>query len=241
MATNSIFLGRYDDKKIKLAGAKIDQAIMSGQFDSDTLYIFDDERILPVLTHLDRSKDLFARIDGFNVLAPNWKTCSSCKLPLPDQEMNKSFQIPTLNTPIDFSKNGHGADYLLDLDARQIKGYGWSWPEIFGVWSEGSPVRLVIPLPNPKPTQLTINCRALITQNHLSQKIQLFINDKLMGNFILQNAENNVLTVPIEKNELQNYVVLKFVFPEKILSPKDLGISPDDRLLGVGLVSIVLN
>ena len=66
-------------KSERVGGDKIDQAIMSGQFDPDTLYIFDDERILPVLTHLDRSKHLFARIDGFNVLAPNWKTCSSCK------------------------------------------------------------------------------------------------------------------------------------------------------------------
>ncbi|MCE7505265.1 DUF6311 domain-containing protein [Polynucleobacter sp. IMCC30063] len=241
MATNSIFLGRYDDKKIKLAGAKIDQAIMSGQFDPDTLYIFDDERILPVLTHLDRSKHLFARIDGFNVLAPNWKTCSSCKLPLPDQEMNKSFQIPTLNTPIDFSKNGHGADYLLNLDAKQIIGRGWSWPEEFGVWSEGSPVQLVIPLPNPKPTKLIINCRALITQNHPSQSVQIFINTIFMGNFLLENGDNNILTIDIPKNDLKDYVSIEFKFPANLASPKSLGMGDDERLLGIRIKSITFN
>ena len=241
MATNSIFLGRYDDKKIKLAGTKIDQAIMSGQFDPDTLYIFDDERILPVLTHLDRSKHLFARIDGFNVLAPNWKTCSSCKLPLPDQEMNKSFQIPTLNTPIDFSKNGHGADYLLNLDAKQIIGRGWSWPEEFGVWSEGSPVQLVIPLPNPKPKKLIINCRALITQNRPSQSVQIFINTILIGNFLLENGDNNILTLDIPKNDLKDYVSIEFKFPANLASPKSLGMGDDERLLGIGIKSITFN
>jgi len=241
MATNSVFLGRYDQKKISNANIKIDNAIASGIYDLNSLYIFNDLSVLPVLSTLNQSKDLFINIDGYNVLAPNWKTCDTCTQYPHDKEIIKRFSIPSIGSPIYFSKNGTGVPYLMNIDGKETIGHGWGWPEDWGVWSEGKSAQLVIPLANLKPRILTINCRALIAPNHPTQTIDISINGGALKSYTLNKPDENLIAIELPSYQSRNYIAIQFEFNKNLTSPKILGIGDDNRLLGVGLTSITLD
>ena len=41
----------------------------------------DESSFAEAARHLNQDTDLLARIDGFNVIAPGWKTCEACSHP----------------------------------------------------------------------------------------------------------------------------------------------------------------
>lgn len=241
MATNSVFLGRYDQNKISDANIKIDNAIATGFYDLNSLYIVDDLSILPILSTLNQSRDLFINIDGYNVLAPDWKTCVTCTQFPHEKEIVKKFSVPNIGIPIGFSKSGAGVPYLMNIDGKETIGYGWSWPEDWGVWSEGKSAQLVIPLANLSPRRLTINCRALITPNHPIQTIDISINGGELKNYTLNKPDENLITIELPRHQSRNYIAIKFELNKNLTSPKILGIGDDNRLLGIGLTSITLD
>jgi hypothetical protein len=79
LATDAIYLARVGQRQLDYAREKARVALTTGNFDGDSLYILDAESLVEAVGHLDRSADLLARIDGFNVLAPGWKKCRDCR------------------------------------------------------------------------------------------------------------------------------------------------------------------
>jgi hypothetical protein len=54
------------------------ERISAGIWDADTLYILEDRLLEKQKIEFSPESDLFARVDGLNVLAPNWKKCKKC-------------------------------------------------------------------------------------------------------------------------------------------------------------------
>jgi hypothetical protein len=78
LATDVVFLARIKQRQLDYALEKARFAITTGNFEQDSLYILDTKSLELACDHLNRSSDLLARIDGFNVLAPNFKKCPEC-------------------------------------------------------------------------------------------------------------------------------------------------------------------
>jgi len=235
MGTNSIYIGRYDDSKLAAANAKYEAAIASGNYDPEALYIIDDERVMPVLMHLDPKKHLFAKIDGFNVLAPGWVACVSCAQPSKEALISKTYPKIRTNEPIGFGKGQVGTAFLIGIDQRQIKGWGWAYPESWGVWTEGPKSKVVLPIPQGNPKTLTMNFRAFITAAHPKQTVEVLVNNQFVQSVIFIKDQNNQIIINIPQDNNLGFIAIELRLPDAI-SPKDLRIGEDIRPLGVGLV-----
>jgi hypothetical protein len=78
LATDAVYLARVGRRQLDAARDKARTALETGNFEQDSLYILDTSSVVEAARHADQSIDLLAVIDGFNVLAPGWKTCKEC-------------------------------------------------------------------------------------------------------------------------------------------------------------------
>jgi len=72
MATDSVYLGRVSPGAQALANARTMDALTSGKYDTDALYILDPGVLPLALPHLNLSRDQLIYADGFYVIAPGW-------------------------------------------------------------------------------------------------------------------------------------------------------------------------
>ena len=240
MATNSVYLSRVDRAKVVKTNQEFEIAINSGKYDPSSLYIVENEKLLPVAMHLDTSKDLLARINGMNVLAPGWKTCPSCPQVPPEYEIRPTIAKTDKDKIIDFSAKGDGKHFLVGVAAWQIVGWGWAYPEAFGVWSEGDKAKLTIPLPkepaNDPINGLELEMRALVSPNYPKQSVEVWVNSQFQKKVILTQDQGNKILIDIAPTTpKQDYVTIELRLPNKA-KPKDLGLGDDTRELAIGLV-----
>jgi hypothetical protein len=236
MATNSVFLSRVDENKINEANLIYLDAINSGNYDQNALYIIDNGLVFPVLAKLNSSNDLFMHIDGFNVLAPGWKTCDKCLAPLSDaQEISKN--LPTLQpgSPILFSNMANPQNlYFLSS--------GWGNPESWGTWSSGKVSEITLPPSIYRYKTISLELRALVSNRLPTQEVGIEINHVSLGNKILSQGDKNfiVINLPRDANNSKN-LTIKLTLPNAA-RPLDLGLALDDeRTLAIGIVSAVVN
>jgi len=240
MGTNSAYLARVDQGKLDAFHADFEQKVSQGEFDQNALYILGPEKVLPVAMHLDSSKDLLARINGLNVLAPGWKVCSTCPQVPPEYEIHPTIPKTDKDKGIDFSAKGDGKHFLVGVAAWQIVGWGWAYPEAFGVWSEGDKVKLTIPLPQEPITGLELEMRALVSPNYPKQTVEVWVNSQFQKKVVLTQDQGNKILVDIPPSNnantpKQDYVTIELRLPNKA-KPKDLGLGDDTRELAIGLV-----
>ena len=143
---------------------------------------------------------------------------------------------------------------------------GWSNDlEEFGTWSNAKTSTLLVSPPSnfKSDNVLIIKARGFVTPNHPEQTIDISVNGKLNQTVKLINPEANEIEIkaPFSVNWLSspkymgislfNYLTRSVGTPnqEPILikfelrnpaKPKDLGLGDDERLLGIGLISIRL-
>ena len=236
MATNSVFLARFDENKLLNLNQSLDAEILGGQYRSSSLYIVEDGGVIPVLMSLDQSKHLFARIDGYNVLAPGWKVCSKC---LPDARFD---EYSGLIDALKGMKVFQFSDQEKDRITLTLLSKGWGNPEPWGVWSGSKRAQMIIPISPNKNETLTLELRALIAKNLPSQELNISIDGKIFDRYVLSQGAGNKINLKIPKFLLKKgFLVLDFSLPDAA-RPADLGITADDeRLLSIGLVSATWN
>jgi hypothetical protein len=236
LATNSVFLSRVDEGRLKQANMSYMHAINSGMYDPDTLYIFESGLVFPVLAKLKSSSDLFMQIDGFNVLAPGWKTCDKCTASLIDaQEISKN--LPTLQpgSPILFSSKANPQNlYFLSS--------GWGNPESWGTWSSGKVSEITLPPSIYRYKTISIELRALVSDRLPTQEVGIEINHVSLGRKILTQGDKNFIVINLPKDaDNSKNLTIKFNLPNAA-RPLDLGLTRDDeRTLAIGIVSALVN
>jgi hypothetical protein len=129
-----------------------------------------------------------------------------------------------------FNELGKGSSFL---------GNGWSLPDKFGVLSNGNSAEILIPLIDIRQSSITINISQVIIPNFPNKNIKLFINDTELTNILLDNNHDTYnITLNIENiSKDDRYINIKLYFINAI-SPKNLGISNDERILSCILHSI---
>jgi len=238
MGLNLVALARENQERKWGLNNELDKSIASGNYDPRSIYVLDDTHVLPASRHIKTNTDLFAKFDGFNVIAPGWNTCSDCPKISSDKLIIPSpIVVPALDKPFYFGKDGIGVPYLLSIGQSERIGWGWSYPETWGVWSEGYQAKLVIPFPQGfSPRKLTLNTTAFVTKNHPKQKIEILINRIPYTTITFDSESSNLIEIYLPRGGKKDYVLVEFQLPSAA-SPKSLNINNDVRKLGIGLVS----
>jgi hypothetical protein len=239
LATNAVFFARADVAKLAKAQETFINSLYGKNWKQGTLYILQPDVVLPTYFHSNPNTDLLARVDGYTVLAPNWKACKDCQVIKENlrDELNQITKKVELNKPLGFGKGEWGTRFLIGI------GGSWAWPESWGVWSNGDQAKLILPIPqggidNP-PKKLKLTVRAFVSPMHPKQDVEVFIDQMPPQTISFNNPDVNtwIINLPSDMDK-KKYLELQFHFKNPA-SPKDLGGVPgDDRKLGMGLISV---
>jgi len=236
MATDAVYLARTNTIALSDAQKKARETLLSGNYEADSLY-FLDESILPqAAVHFDPQRDLFAKIDGFYIIAPRWK-CPTCQAE--KGEMNIAHFLPAplaLGERLVFKKNRPGLEYL---------GSGWSLQEDWGTWSDGAQASIILPVNSDLAKTIIIEARPLLYATHAQQRIQASINGVTANKVTLTvNAPTQfAIAIPLAVQEQlrskTKLMTLQLQFPDAV-RPSDIGMGEDSRTLAIGLISLVV-
>ena len=233
LATNSASFARVDKERLSNSNSQYFKSMATGIFESNTLYIIDQWKNNPIGIKFDPEKDLLARIDGLNVLAPGWKICEKCEQMAPNLEISRLAPPTEISKNIYFRRNDDGRDHFLLS--------GWSWPgEDWGTWSDQDAAKIILPLPaKGNPRSIRFNFRAFITNFNPSQSFKVAINGIPISSYTLTKVEDNRVEVPIPASELsKSKLEIEFIFMNA-MSPIAAGLgNGDSRKLAIGLKSL---
>lgn len=73
LKTNAAYLGRVDLIAVKKSQSMDFDALKTGEYERDSLYILDDATLVQASKTIKLDEDLLVKIDGQNILAPGWK------------------------------------------------------------------------------------------------------------------------------------------------------------------------
>ena len=231
MPTDAVYLGRIGSAALERANQKAKTAMLTGRYDPNALY-FIEENTLSVdgqnpLMYVNTQKDLLARVNGFTILAPNWKTCIDCA-PV-------TSEIAAQDPLMVFGKRAiFGRDIF---QSKLYLGEGWSGPEDAGVWSDGKESTLTIPIQSGQIRQIEIEAFPFIHPLHVDQTFEVQINGVPISTVTLNGSSNARFTLDIPQKLLaqlpagRQLLTLQFHFLNPV-SPKQLGLGSDVRMLG---------
>ena len=121
----------------------------------------------------------------------------------------------------------------------QLLGSGWSYPEDWGVWSDGDFSSLTVPLQIPKPTQISLVLKAFTPAPTLKQKFEYCTSEHQCKSIELGDSRKHTIAINISDAQINNSfsLLLKIKLPYR---PKEYFENDDDRKIGVGLIEILL-
>ena len=130
--------------------------------------------------------------------------------------------------------------------------FGWSLPEAWGTWSDERHARLILPLPaNGDPKILYLDIQVIFSKG--DQVIDIYQKNLTKGAFFTGTfLEKLVIPKPFGKNLLHTKIAiaitpkmiedrvanLEFQFLNPV-TPKDIDMGEDMRMLSIGLISAV--
>lgn len=233
MSTNAVFLSRTDYEKLHAANEKYNRMIDSGSYYPSALYILDDNKVLAAIKDINSSKDLFAKINGFNVIAPNWFNCASCQSVSQDLLFSKSALVSKRNQVINFLSP--------PFDSPIYFTSGWIKTKSMGTWSIWDKSDLTLLMPSEYSNSLTLSVDALISPSHPSQEVQVLLDGVNVVNQSLTKKSMNTINIPLgAKENAAGIIKITFKFKNQI-SPQVLGISDESQALAISIKNGVFN
>jgi hypothetical protein len=139
---------------------------------------------------------------------------------------------------IEFSQQGNGSMYATQ---------GWSGPEVWGRWSINGQAEIQMRLAEPTsdPLHLTLVMGSFVNGSHPCQEVGIIFNEKKIAQQPLcvgkggEQPSSYKFVLPRELLQADGKINIRLITPNSV-SPKELGISPDDRVLGVGIKSLLI-
>jgi hypothetical protein len=139
---------------------------------------------------------------------------------------------------IEFSHQGSGSMYATQ---------GWSGPESWGRWSINGEAAIQMRLAEPTSTalKLTLVMGSFVSGSHPCQEVGIIFNEKKIAQQTLclgkggEQPSSYNFELPRELLLSDGKINIRLITPNSV-SPKELGISPDDRVLGVGIKSLLI-
>ena len=133
--------------------------------------------------------------------------------------------------------------YEFNSLGQSMNGFGWSFPEDWGTWgiAKTSTILFANPEPSHVPREIDIKIRIMKTPREEDRTLSLALNNiSLISRKISNQDEFINLRVPVPKDIIFTEKFLKVhLSTSRIISPSELGKSEDQRMLGIGIVSIL--
>ena len=132
---------------------------------------------------------------------------------------------------INFTDKGNSAAYVWT---------GLSQPESWGTWTDGTIASLIMTPDKRLPGRVTLQLQGFVEPGPVHATVM--INEKKVGEIDLNKSKPaGEFSFPIPDEVLEDgWIKLDLVIADP-KSPKELGLSRDDRQLGIGLFSMRLN
>jgi hypothetical protein len=203
-----------------------------GKYRTDSMFIVSEE-IAGALVARKQKRDLLARIDKFVVFAPGFLDFHSAS-ENPDFENDDDFGIPLhAGTEVSFTTGA----------SRIHTGFGWSSPEEWGTWSDGDEAFLNFYY-RQKPqrdVRLRLTFNVFMAKSHDRQDLKISANGVQVAEWHIDAAVDRMpvtkeLTIPVSLLQTP-HLELKLSIGNP-MSPAQLGLSSDDRRLGIGLIKM---
>jgi hypothetical protein len=237
MPTDIVYLARFSFARLGALRAEGQNRVATARFDNDTLYILDDDMARLALATVNPERDLLARIDGHNVLAPGW--IARRGMPLETARLSALDLLPVL-------RRGEALEFAAGKPGTAALREGWSTPEGWGVWSDGESAVLGLWIEQPENDALTLRIegRVLVTPAHPIQRFDLSFDDEPSNaRQFSTDANRVVMDFPLHDLSMPTGTastrlrVLRLAFPDAI-APSAIGVNDDRRRLGLGLERI---
>lgn len=232
LSTNAVYLARVNSASVENAQKQAYETLKSGVFDQDSLYILDDSAFRAALRAGNPAVDLFAKVDGLNVVAPGWKNCVDCRFSGDEIKIDDLLKPLAVGERVSFDSTGYGVNYL-----RQ----GWSFPEPWGTWSDSSSSVVFLPTEPKKVDSVLIDFNVLTSPSHPSQRIEILVNGVQASSVTIRESSTAVevrLPEAAKRNSFSG-IKMEFRLPDAA-KPRDIGLGDDDRTLALGLRAISL-
>jgi hypothetical protein len=219
MGTNAVYLARYDEpKSLELNREYLDK-LNGGNLAAENLYILAPEEMnTAACTSLKSPSDLFAKIDAYYVYSPGY------------------FNNHDILSQLDQIKP------MLSKDTPSSAPFAlcgaWSKSENWGTWSDGSLVKIYIPIINPNAKVISISLQAFVNGKHPEQKIEFTSDGENFKSLALSVFSGNQIDIPVSvAMRKDGYALVEFKLLNPV-SPKSLGLGDDARKLGIGLTKL---
>ncbi|KAE9649396.1 DUF6311 domain-containing protein [Pseudomonas sp. PB106] len=232
LKTDAVYLGRMSTKATNRARQNAQDMLGSGQYYADSLYVIDDSVLAEAARNVNSETDLLTRVDGLVVLAPGWKRCAQC-LPMHDEGRQMS--------PLVLMRPGQTLTF--NYTQRQLVS-GWSIPENWGTWSQGRRAQIDLRV-TPQARSIVLEVMAFVPPQHPAQRVVVSLNGEQVLVTRLTQLHGNQLEIPISASIRRHLVdddrlTLELQLPDAI-SPEQLGVNDDARVMGVGLKRLSVN
>jgi hypothetical protein len=232
LSTDATYLGRMSTTALERAGQKSQRILETGNYDPDSLYILDEKAMRLAVKTVNSDTDLLARIDGLVVLAPGWKHCIEC-LAMADEGRSME-AVPMIKVG-----QQQGFNYRTNHLAN-----GWGTPEAWGTWSDGGRAEILLRVP-AEAQFIVIEALAFVTAMHPAQTVEVSINGVHALTTRLTTLQGNRIEIPLTaaiRAAIANDTLTRIHLdlPDAI-SPKQLGLGDDSRVMGLGLKSLTVH
>lgn len=238
LATNAAYLARVDSAGLARAREAAQAMMRSGQYPADSLFFVTEDLLPRVSRNLDRSNDLLARIDGYYVIAPDWKNCSECPSFGSEVAVGDDDPAPVaLGRRIEFGEGRSGNRYLNG---------GWSHPESWGVWTEGDLAGLVFPIKEAgRVERIVFEGSPFLGGAVDAQRMGIQVNGVEANPVTLSDSAGETFTLQLTEGMRQKAaeagaIRITLVLHDAV-SPAVLGVNADQRRLAYGLEAVVVN
>ncbi|MEJ8854752.1 DUF6311 domain-containing protein [Variovorax robiniae] len=232
LSTDAVYLARVSSVALAEARSNAQRILTYGLFERDSIYFFDETSFRSILIRGPRPTDLLTNVGGLHVLVPGWKECRLCP------NLGEEAALPrwTPGKRMLTNDGGEGSNYL---------GSGWSNPEKWGNWSDGSTAELIIPLGDRIPESLTIEWFAFVSKAHPKQSVEVVIGGMSIRKFEVTSPDRNIVEIEIprsaiDSNGYDRRLPVQFKLSNSV-SPLALGISDDSRNLGIGILALTVH
>ncbi|WP_185984514.1 DUF6311 domain-containing protein [Aureimonas mangrovi] len=221
LGSGAFYLGRVDPHAQEAAEHRLLHALMTGRYESASLYFLEDG-YAPLAAATLREGDLLSEVDGFFVVAPGWGHCGTCvQRPLP-------WAPEWLPVPVGLSAN------MLESANEGFLLYGWGPIEGHGAWSLGD--RALLHFADPLPREFRIEFTARAFGPNAGEPFEMVVAG-VSQTFLLDTEPTHValrFEVPTDTATIEIRI-------PRPTSPRDLGINIDGRELGLGIIDFTIS
>ena len=151
--------------------------------------------------------------------------------------------IPNKNQKIYFGKSEVGIFYLYDeknppINWEEWMSRQWQIPENWGAWTNGTIASMRVPTPKDAVNKIIFKLRAFVTPQFPEQNIEIWIDGTPIKKVKISSATGQELVIDLPKSLKPSHEVLIEFRDLKPSSPKQLGLSQDNRQIAIGLESL---